>query len=156
MKLVLLDIRSQEEWDAGHFDDAIHVPTPLPPLRPAQICVLSSLLNRIVGTYGPKVSYAVYCKKGKRSSLASAILHNMGVQSVRDLGGVEAQPLKTLIAMGQSPHLQVGNNGSGGSSSLDDAPIRETLISFFQDNPRPSDPEVHQFAERLGIEKGEP
>lgn len=88
MKL-LLDIRSTEEWNQGHLPNAVHVETPLPPLSPSQICVLASKLNGLFAQYGAETEYAVYCKKGKRSSLAAAILRVLGAANVVDLGGIE-------------------------------------------------------------------
>jgi rhodanese-related sulfurtransferase len=97
MQQILLDIRSQQEWNEGHFSNAIHVLTPLPPITPSQICVLASQLKSLIEKYGPQAHYAVYCKKGKRSGLAEYILKVMGANNVTNLGGIDNEPLASRV-----------------------------------------------------------
>lgn len=103
MQGILLDIRSYAEWNEGHFSNAIHVPTPLPPLSAEQICLLTQKLAELMNRFGPDTQFAVYCKKGKRSGLAASLLRVMGAE-VKDLGGVDNEPLASIIA-----HKQVLN-----------------------------------------------
>lgn len=86
---LILDIRSYPEYEAGHLPQAIHVPTPLPPLEPREICNLTNKLDRILAIYGDEPHYGVYCAKGNRSRLAYALLKALGVKQVSNLGGLE-------------------------------------------------------------------
>ena len=69
----LLDVREQDEWDAGHAPDAHHVP-------------MSALLARIdeVPTDGDVV---VVCRSGHRSGQVVTYLAAQGRDNLRNLDG---------------------------------------------------------------------
>jgi rhodanese-related sulfurtransferase len=72
----ILDVREQDEWDAGHIDGAEHVPLADVPAR----------LDELVGD-DPLV---VVCRSGGRSARAVAWLVENGVDAVNLDGGMGA------------------------------------------------------------------
>lgn len=73
--LVVLDVREQHEWDAGHIDGAVHIP-------------MSQLQNR-VGELDPATHTVVVCHMGGRSARVTSWLHEQGHDVVNLAGGME-------------------------------------------------------------------
>lgn len=71
--LIVLDVRTQEEYDSGHIPGAL--------LYPVQ--EIESRLNELDKTK----TYLVVCRSGNRSRTASEILIKSGFQSVYNAGG---------------------------------------------------------------------
>jgi len=73
--LVILDVRTQEEYDSGHLEDAVLIPV--------------SELE--VDELDEEKETLVYCRSGSRSATASQILVDNGFSSVYNmLGGITA------------------------------------------------------------------
>lgn len=71
-KRVVLDVRNQNEWDAGHIPGAQHIPLGL----------LASRLDEV-----PKdVPVVVHCQGGGRSAIALSILQAAGHENVSNMG----------------------------------------------------------------------
>ncbi|MBA2698419.1 MAG: rhodanese-like domain-containing protein [Nocardioidaceae bacterium] len=73
--LVVLDVREDDEWRAGHIEDALHIPLMQVPQR------LSEL---------PEGQLLVVCKMGGRSARATALLQAQGRAAVNLAGGMLA------------------------------------------------------------------
>ena len=73
---VLLDVRTQEEFDAGHIAGAILLPYDEINLKAAT--VLPDKEKEIV----------LYCRSGRRSAIAKKALVELGYKDVEDFGGV--------------------------------------------------------------------
>lgn len=80
--IILLDVRTQEEFDAGHIPGAVCLPNedisaslPLPFDKDAEILV--------------------YCRSGRRSAEAAEKLAAMGYTNVADFGGIIDWPYET-------------------------------------------------------------
>ncbi len=71
---VLLDVREQDEWDAGHAPQAVHIP-------------LGDLPNR-VGELDPDARVLVVCHSGARSARATAWLNQGGYDAANVDGGM--------------------------------------------------------------------
>ena len=71
---VLLDVREQDEWDAGHAPDAVHIP-------------LGDLPDR-VGELPEDQRLLVVCHAGGRSAQATAWLVQGGRDAVNVEGGM--------------------------------------------------------------------
>jgi len=70
---ILLDVREQKEYDAGHIDGARLLPLNTLPERLAEL---------------PKEkAIVVYCKSGRRSAQAAAFLRASGYKNVASLSG---------------------------------------------------------------------
>ena len=77
---IILDVRTKEEYDAGHIKDAICIPV------------------ETIGGEAPKdlpdkgQTIYVYCRSGNRSKTASAKLADLGYTSIIEFGGVNTWP----------------------------------------------------------------
>lgn len=76
-KRLVIDVRTQAEWDAGHLDLATHIP-------------LDQIADRI-GEVAPDKDQKVYlhCRSGGRSGQAKVELEGLGYTSVENVGGLE-------------------------------------------------------------------
>jgi rhodanese-related sulfurtransferase len=77
---VLLDVRENEEWAAGHIAGALHVPMNEVPQRVAYD----------PGPLTPEATIVVACKVGGRSAQVTAWLRQQGYQAVNLEGGMLA------------------------------------------------------------------
>ena len=82
---VLVDVREQDEWDAGHAPEAVHLPM--------------SEIQRGV-TEVPEGPLAVVCRVGGRCAQVTAFLRQRGHEAVNVSGGMltweaEGRPLTT-------------------------------------------------------------
>lgn len=71
--IVVVDVRSYNEFKSGHIVDAINIPL--------------DTINENLDIAKDEIIY-VYCASGKRSKLAAEALINLGYQNVYDLGGI--------------------------------------------------------------------
>lgn len=73
---VILDVRTQAEYDAGHIPGAIVIP-------------LGELAGRAEEVLTePDQLILVYCRSGRRSKSAAAILAELGYTNIREFGGI--------------------------------------------------------------------
>ena len=73
----LLDVRQPEEYEAGHL--------------PGAHLVELGRLHEEVETISPKTTVVVYCRSGRRSASATAMLRHAGIDGARNLvGGILA------------------------------------------------------------------
>jgi phage shock protein E len=76
-KPLVIDVRTQAEWDESHLDIATHIP-------------LDQITNRIVEV-APNKDQKVYlhCRSGGRSGQAKVELEGLGFTNVENVGGLE-------------------------------------------------------------------
>ena len=80
---ILLDVRSQEEFDEGHIEGAIVIPD-------------SEIADRAETELNDKESaILVYCRSGRRSKLAAQALVDLGYTNVYEFGGIIDWPYGT-------------------------------------------------------------
>jgi rhodanese-related sulfurtransferase len=72
----LLDVREQDEWDAGHVDGSQHIP-------------IGELLGRLNEVPADR-EVIVVCRVGSRSAQVTAYLGQQGYDTVNLDGGLEA------------------------------------------------------------------
>ncbi|SJN31691.1 rhodanese family protein [Marinilactibacillus psychrotolerans 42ea] len=72
----LIDVREQDEWDAGHLNGAQHFPL-------SELAELKDKLDH-------KESYYVMCHSGGRSAAACDFLSKEGYNVTNVLGGISA------------------------------------------------------------------
>jgi rhodanese-related sulfurtransferase len=77
---LLLDVREDDEWAAGHIDGAVHVPMMQLPQR----------LQYEPGPLTPEAPVIVVCKVGGRSAQVTAWLRHQGYEAVNLAGGMLA------------------------------------------------------------------
>lgn len=73
---IILDVRTQQEYDEGHIEGAVLLPNDQVGKLAAQM-----LPNK-------DQMILVYCRSGNRSGLASAELVSMGYSGIYDFGGI--------------------------------------------------------------------
>ena len=71
----LIDVRTHEEYAAGHIDKSINIP----------LGEISAVKEKIADKNAPLF---VYCLSGARSSQAARILNRLGYTNVNDIGGI--------------------------------------------------------------------
>lgn len=73
--VVVIDVRSPQEYAEGHLEGALNINVEAPDFD-AQIAALD-----------PGMTYALYCRSGRRSSVAAQRMAEAGFGSVIDLEG---------------------------------------------------------------------
>ena len=81
MDVIVLDVREQEEFDAGHIPGAVLLP-------------VGSITAETAATVIPAKDTVVlvYCRSGNRSKTASAALAELGYTEVYEFGGINTWP----------------------------------------------------------------
>lgn len=72
---VIIDVRTQEEWDAGHIPNAIHIP----------LSEVKGRLDEFKAFDGLQI--VMQCRSGRRSIVAGEILLSAGYGDVSNLTG---------------------------------------------------------------------
>ncbi len=73
---IILDVRTQEEYDEGHIPGAILIPNTEIEERAEE-----ELTNK-------DQMILVYCRSGRRSKMAAEILVELGYTNIREFGGI--------------------------------------------------------------------
>ena len=75
--VIVIDVRSKDEWDSGHIEQAIHIPH-------------TEIGNRIGEVTDDKDSkIVVYCAVGGRAGRAKTKLEELGFTNVENAGGYD-------------------------------------------------------------------
>ncbi len=82
--VIILDVRTQEEYDSRHIDGAILIPNET--ISDTQPDLLPDLDAEIL----------IYCRSGNRSAQAADKLIDMGYTNVYDFGGIIDRPYDTV------------------------------------------------------------
>lgn len=72
---VVIDVRTNDEWNGGHYKDALHYDW------------LSGDFKRASLKFDKEKTYYLYCASGGRSGQATEYLKSMGFKNVVNLGG---------------------------------------------------------------------
>ena len=81
---VILDVRTQEEYDAGHIPGAILIPDYEIREKADQLLPRKDQL------------ILVYCRSGRRSKNAAQALAELGYTNVKEFGGILTWPYETV------------------------------------------------------------
>ena len=84
---IILDVRTPEEFAAGHLDGAILVD------------IKDPSFDTKLAALDPSVSYVVYCRSGNRSAQAVERMKAAGFSDLTDLGSLENASSETGIAI---------------------------------------------------------
>lgn len=84
---VVLDVRTPEEYAAGHLDGAINLD------------VQSPQFDGLVGQLPTDGEYVVYCRSGNRSAAAIDRMEALGFTSLVNAGGIDAAAGATGLAI---------------------------------------------------------
>lgn len=116
-KLVILDVRTAEEYAAAHIPGAILLPNEeiIVGTRPAQLPILDT-------------ETLIYCRSGNRSAQAAEKLGKMGYTNVYDFGGIGDWPYETESGAWQAAAKQ-GTLQSFSSFDLAGVPVDESVLA---------------------------
>ena len=81
---VILDVRTQEEYDETHIDGAILIPD----------YEIADKAESILKDKNQLI--LVYCRSGRRSKLAASELVSLGYTNVKEFGGIIDWPYETV------------------------------------------------------------
>jgi len=81
-EVILLDVRTQEEYDQGHIPGAVCLPN-------------EDILPELPMPFDKDAEILVYCHSGRRSAEAAKKLLGMGCANVSDFGGIRDWPYET-------------------------------------------------------------
>ncbi len=87
---IILDVRTPEEFAAGHLDGAVLVD------------IKDPSFGEKLTALDPSAPYVVYCRSGNRSAQAVERMKAAGFTDLTDLGSLENASSKTGIAIVQS------------------------------------------------------
>ncbi len=73
---ILLDVREQDEFDAGHIPDAILIP----------YTEIENKAEEIIPDKNKQI--LVYCRSGRRSKIAAESLAKLGYTDIKEFGGI--------------------------------------------------------------------
>lgn len=82
--IVILDVRTQEEYDSGHIKKAICLPN-------------ETILEEPKELLDKTQKILVYCRSGRRSKEAAQKLADMGYENVLEFGGFLEWPYKEMV-----------------------------------------------------------
>ncbi len=80
---IILDVRTQEEFDEAHIPGAVLIPDYEIRERAGEVLT------------DPEQLILVYCRSGRRSKLAAEILVELGYTNIREFGGIIDWPYET-------------------------------------------------------------
>lgn len=74
---VIIDVRTQAEWDEGHLSQAAHIPHDQ----------IADKIESVVGNRSTEI--VLYCRSGGRAGKAKNVLEGLGYTNVKNVGGIE-------------------------------------------------------------------
>lgn len=86
----IIDVRTPEEWNAGHIDGAVLIPHEQ----------VGQRIGLVIADKSAPI--AVYCRTGRRSGIAMETLQKLGYSDVVNYGGLE-QARQTVAASRACP-----------------------------------------------------
>ena len=84
-EVVILDVREQNEFDAGHIAGAVLLPVGT---------ITAETASAVIPNQDSVV--LVYCRSGKRSKTASQALAELGYTEVYEFGGINTWPYEVI------------------------------------------------------------
>jgi len=76
---VIIDVRTQQEYNAGHLADTDHL-----------YDFLNGDFQKAVEEFDPSKTYYLYCRSGNRSGQAARMMQREGFENVYNVGGYDA------------------------------------------------------------------
>ncbi|MGL4738826.1 MAG: rhodanese-like domain-containing protein [Cellulosilyticaceae bacterium] len=113
---VLLDVRTQEEYEKGHIKGSLLIPN----------TILAQEAEEALPD--KEATIIVYCRSGSRSKASAKQLIEMGYSKVYDLGGIQDWPYEVVTGTEDSP-----TSGSQDKVVIDDAHFVEQMDVLYLD-----------------------
>jgi phage shock protein E len=76
-EVCIIDVRSQQEWNSGHLETAIHIPH----------AKIADRIGEVTDNKNARI--VVYCAAGGRAGMAKETLEQLGFTNVENGGGYE-------------------------------------------------------------------
>ena len=86
----IIDVRTKEEYDAGHLSNAINIP---------YTKIKEEIKEHVENK---KTKILLYCRSGRRSGIANKILHDMGYINAINAGAFEMLKKQELESRGKT------------------------------------------------------
>lgn len=83
-EVIILDVRTLEEYNSGHIEDALLLP----------VNNVRDMADEILTDTNAKI--LVYCRSGNRSAVATNDLVKLGYTNVYDFGGINSWPYEIV------------------------------------------------------------
>ena len=74
--MILIDVRTKEEYEAFHIEGAI-------------LHDIMDIVQGILPPFGKDEEISLYCESGNRSMMAKTMLENAGFKNITDLGSID-------------------------------------------------------------------
>ena len=74
--MILIDVRTKEEFDAGHIEGAI-------------LHDIMDIMQGVLPNYPKDTEITLYCESGNRSMMAKSMLEKAGFTKITDGGSIE-------------------------------------------------------------------
>ncbi|MEI7765720.1 MAG: rhodanese-like domain-containing protein [bacterium] len=74
--MILIDVRTKEEYDAGHIDGAI-------------LFDIMDIMQGLYPNYPKDAEISLYCESGNRSMMAKIMLEKAGFTKITDAGSID-------------------------------------------------------------------
>ena len=81
---IILDVREQDEFDAGHIPGAILIP----------YTEIEDKADKMLPDKDKQI--LVYCRSGRRSKIAAEALVNLGYTNIKEFGGIIDWPYEVV------------------------------------------------------------
>ena len=82
---ILVDVRTDDEWNDGYIETAIHIP-------------LNELMQKIeLIAKNKEQRIYLYCRSGNRSGKAEQVLQSIGYINARNIGGINEASSKLKL-----------------------------------------------------------
>ncbi len=83
-EVIILDVRTEEEYNSGHIKGAILIPEPEITAKAGELLT------------DKEATLLVYCRSGRRSALAASALQELGYSTIYDFGGILDWPYEIV------------------------------------------------------------
>lgn len=127
-----IDLRTRQEAVACPVPASVVLDIPKPPLTPDQIGEMAAKLMAVTSGVPRDALIEVFCAKGIRSMLATAILRQAGFSGVVNLGGAQCP---SVVLAGTVTPTQ-----------------RAAIVNFILSHPVRDDAEFHAFVQSIGVD----
>ena len=74
--MILIDVRTKEEYNAGHIDGAI-------------LFDIMDIMQGLCPNYPKDTEISLYCESGNRSMMAKTMLEKVGYTKITDAGSID-------------------------------------------------------------------
>ena len=142
--IIILDVRTQEEYESGHIPGAICIP-----LQSIDESVIELLPNK-------EQVILVHCRSGKRSVEASGKLAELGYTNIKEFGGIltwEGETVTGALPYGDKEvktHLEMTIDGQAVGVAWEDNPSVDALKELVADKPLDIPMSMHGGFEQYG------